>query len=102
MGGPWRAAKAAPELWAGTPTCTVPLTLIGVGVAVKQPPKGSIAMTPRHPLTLAPPSRRARANRHRRLALAALKLNSSLSIRLNRYRAHIAIARHLEASGVQP
>ena len=55
-----------------------------------------IAMTPRHPLTLATPSRRARANRHRRLALAALKTNSSVSVRLRRYQQHIDLARQLE------
>lgn len=59
-------------------------------------------MTPRRTLTLVTPSRRARANRHRRLALHALKSNSSLSVRLNRYRAHIAVARHLESMGVRP
>jgi hypothetical protein len=58
-------------------------------------------MTPRHSLTLATPSRRARANHHRRLALAALKLDSSLSVRLSRYRTHIAAARHLEAMEVR-
>lgn len=53
-------------------------------------------MSPRQPLTLATPSRRARTNRHRRLALSALKLDSSLSVRLSRYWQHIATARQLE------
>lgn len=57
-------------------------------------------MTPRHPLTLNPSTRRARANRHRRLAFAALKLDSSLSVRLSRYWSHIATARALEAQEV--
>lgn len=57
-------------------------------------------MTPRHTLTLVSPSHRARANCHRRLALAALKLDSSLGVRLSRYRAHIAFASQLEAMGV--
>lgn len=58
------------------------------------------AMTPRHPLALNPSTRRARANRHRRLAFAALKLDSSLSVRLSRYWQHIATARALEAQEV--
>lgn len=57
-------------------------------------------MTPRHTLAIRPSTRRARANYHRRLALAALKLDSSLSVRLSRYRAHIDIARQLEAMEV--
>jgi hypothetical protein len=35
------------------------------------------------------------------MALAALKLDSSMSVRLSRYRAHIAIARELEKLGVR-
>ena len=40
-----------------------------------------------------------RAYAHRRLALAALRANSSLSVRLLRYNAHMAIVRVLEAQG---
>nr|WP_314616223.1 hypothetical protein [uncultured Pseudomonas sp.] len=40
-----------------------------------------------------------RAYAHRRLALAALRANSSLSVRINRYNAHMAIVRALEAQG---
>lgn len=54
-------------------------------------------MTPRHTLTLATPTPRMQAARHRRMAMAALKLDSSLSVRLSRYWRHIAIARQLEA-----
>ncbi|WP_421548760.1 hypothetical protein [Pseudomonas sp. QD4] len=36
---------------------------------------------------------------HRRLALSALRANSSLSVRLARYNSHMAIVRTLEAQG---
>ncbi len=42
-----------------------------------------------------------RALAHRRMALSALRANSSLSVRLTRYNAHMAIVRSLEAGGVQ-
>ena len=43
-----------------------------------------------------------RAYAHRRMALSALRANSSLSVRLARYNAHMAIARTLEsAEGIQ-
>lgn len=51
--------------------------------------------TPMHALT---PSR-IRAYAHRRLALAALRANSSLSVRLARYNHHAEIARALEGQG---
>ncbi|EXF95604.1 hypothetical protein HK44_023645 [Pseudomonas fluorescens HK44] len=40
-----------------------------------------------------------RALAHRRMALSALRANSSLSIRLARYNAHMAIVRTLETVG---
>jgi len=40
-----------------------------------------------------------RALAHRRMALSALRANSSLSFRLARYNAHMAIVRTLETSG---
>ncbi|WP_178097492.1 hypothetical protein [Pseudomonas sp. BJP69] len=40
-----------------------------------------------------------RAYAHRRLALAALRANSSLSVRLARYNHHAEIARALEGQG---
>lgn len=40
-----------------------------------------------------------RALAHRRMALSALRANSSLSVRLARYNAHMAIVRTLETSG---
>ena len=40
-----------------------------------------------------------RALAHRRMALSALRANSSLSVRLKRYNAHMAIVRALEAQG---
>lgn len=62
---------------------------------------GVIAMTQRHTLALNPslPPERVRANWHRRMAMACLKANSSLAVRLARYRAHIEKARALEAIG---
>lgn len=45
--------------------------------------------------TLIPSSVRAFA--HRRMALSALRANSSLSVRLARYNAHMAIVRSLES-----
>ena len=42
---------------------------------------------------------RIRAYAHRRLALAALRANSSLSVRLARYNHHTEIARTLEVQG---
>ncbi|VVP73628.1 hypothetical protein PS941_00066 [Pseudomonas fluorescens] len=47
--------------------------------------------------TLIPSS--ARAFAHRRMALSALRANSSLSTRLARYNAHMAIVRTLESAG---
>ena len=44
--------------------------------------------------TLIPPAIRALA--HRRMALSALRANSSLSVRLKRYNAHMNIVRTLE------
>lgn len=52
-------------------------------------------MKAQHALT---PSK-IRALAHRRMALAALHANSSLSTRLKRYNHHIEIARTLEAVG---
>lgn len=62
---------------------------------------GAIAMTQRHTLALNPslPPERVRANWHRRMAMACLKANSSLAVRLARYHAHIEKARALEAIG---
>ncbi|MCD9117638.1 hypothetical protein [Pseudomonas bijieensis] len=40
-----------------------------------------------------------RAYAHRRMALSALRAKSSLSVRLTRYNAHMAIVRTLEAAG---
>ena len=47
--------------------------------------------------TLIPSKIRALA--HRRMALSALRANSSLSVRLTRYNAHMNIARTLENAG---
>lgn len=43
--------------------------------------------------------RTIRAAAHRRMALAALRADTSLKTRLTRYRQHITKARNLEAAG---
>lgn len=40
-----------------------------------------------------------RAHAHRRMALSALRANSSLSVRLKRFNHHMNIVRALEAQG---
>jgi hypothetical protein len=40
-----------------------------------------------------------RAYAHRRMALSALRANSSLSVRLKRFNHHMSIVRALEAQG---
>lgn len=50
------------------------------------------------PMTALIPSK-IRALAHRRMALSALRANSSLSVRLSRYNAHMTIVRTLEAQG---
>lgn len=57
---------------------------------------GALPMIP----TRNPSAVRARAAAHRQMALSALHADSSLSTRLRRYNAHMAIARDLEAQGV--
>lgn len=74
---------------------------LGGGWRRTKPQPERTAMTPRRPLTLVTSSRRVRAAQHRRMALAALKLDSSLSVRLSRYWRHIERARLLERAEVQ-
>jgi hypothetical protein len=54
--------------------------------------KGSTTMTSFIPSAI-------RAFAHRRMALSALRANSSLSVRLARYNNHMTIARNLETAG---
>lgn len=49
-------------------------------------------------IALIPPAIRALA--HRRMALSALRANSSLYVRLKRYNAHMAIVRSCEAIAI--
>lgn len=42
----------------------------------------------------------SKANAHRAMAMAALRADSSLSVRLKRYNQHVEIARSLEAKAV--
>lgn len=46
-----------------------------------------------------PSATSSKAAAHRAMAMAALRANSSLSVRLTRYNAHMVIARALEADG---
>ena len=55
-------------------------------------------MNLRHILSLNPSKVRAKA--HRRMALAALHADSSLSVRLSRYNEHMGKARALEVQEV--
>ncbi len=77
---------------------TVPPSLIGVSWAEKILRIGAFPMTKRRVLTLNPS--KARARFHRACALAALRADSSLSVRLARYNAAMAKVRALEAQGV--
>lgn len=114
MGGPCGASSEAPVSsgrYANLHGSAHPDWRRGGGVKTRT--LEATAMTPRHTLTLNPSSVRAsqnpanpsnhrhpsrlHANRHRRMALAALKLDSSLSVRLSRYWSHIEKARALEA-----
>ena len=54
----------------------------------------------KHPHALNPSALQQRAAAHRAMALAALRADSSLSVRLARYNHHINIARSLEAAEV--
>ncbi|GAB3376278.1 hypothetical protein [Azotobacter armeniacus] len=54
----------------------------------------------KHDPALNPSALRQRAAAHRAMALAALRADSSLSVRLKRYNARMAKARALEAQEV--
>ncbi|SFB58229.1 hypothetical protein [Azotobacter beijerinckii] len=54
----------------------------------------------KHDPALNPSALRQRAAAHRAMALAALRADSSLSVRLSRYHHHIDLARALEAQEV--
>ncbi|MHB9799981.1 hypothetical protein ACYCAX_19470 [Pseudomonas sp. MT3] len=91
------ASQDAPAPSTGTPTRTVPLTLIGVRASGKiNRFEGNTIMTKRRILTLNPS--RARAAFHRACALAALRADSSLATRLARYNAHMERSRALDAA----
>lgn len=73
------------------PTAQSCLAAVGGGSYVQ----GATSM--KHIHALIPSSFRAFA--HRRMALIALRANSSLSVRLTRYNAHMTIVRTLKAQG---
>lgn len=53
-----------------------------------------------HSTTLDPSVLVSKANAHRAMAMAALRADSSLSVRVKRYNHHVEIARSLEAQAV--
>ena len=52
-----------------------------------------------HTPARSPSALQDRAAAHRAMAVAALRANSSLSVRLKRYNHHINVARSLDAQG---
>lgn len=76
-----------------------PRTAASLRLATKPAAPHQIGAWPMIP-TRNPSAIRARAAAHRQMALSALHADSSLSTRLRRYNAHMAIARDLEAQGV--
>lgn len=77
-------------------TATTPIRFAANGGS--SPNQGAFPMTKRRILSLNPSKSRAAA--HRAMALAALHANSSLSVRLKRYNAHMEIVRALESGEV--
>lgn len=77
-------------------TAATPFRLAANGGS--SPTVGAFPMTKRRILSLNPSKSRAAA--HRAMALAALHANSSLSVRLKRYNAHMEIVRALESGEV--
>jgi len=76
---------------------TVPLSLIGVGEADSiTATTGQFAMTYRNPL-----SSSSRARAHRAMARTSLFSDSSLAVRLRKYRKHMNAARRLEGQEVR-
>jgi hypothetical protein len=70
--------------------------------AAKRGSSSTIGASPMQSLrTQNPTATSSKAAAHRTMAMAALRANSSLSVRLTRYNAHMSIVRSLEAGGVQ-
>lgn len=68
--------------------------------AVRGSSKPQVGATPMHHTPARSPSAlQDRAAAHRAMAVAALRANSSLSVRLKRYNHHINVARSLDAQG---
>lgn len=100
MGGPCGAAQAAPVTsgrYANLHGSAHPDWRRGSGRTTRT--LEASAMTSRHTLTLNPSKSHSAAWKAR--ALAALRADSSLSVRLNRYNAAMARARDLEAQEVR-
>ena len=55
----------------------------------------------KHDPARSPSALRERASAHRAMAIAALRADSSLSVRLKRYNHHMSVARSLEADAAQ-
>lgn len=95
MGGPCVGAFGHAGPFPGTPTRTALPSRIGVWEAGSEALKRTLSMTKRRILTLNPS--KARAAYHRACALAALHADSSLPVRLARYKEAMERARAIEA-----
>jgi hypothetical protein len=89
----WETFGSAGFQVPGSPTCAQLPPIIVWRRSVAVPSK--LGAPPMHALI---PSK-IRALAHRRMALSALRADSSLSVRLARYNAHMAIVRTLETVG---
>ncbi len=94
----WETFGSAGVLYARSVNLRTAATLIRLTAN-----RGSSSHTGARPMkaqhALSPSVKSGKAAAHRRMALAALHANSSLSTRLKRYNHHIEIARTLEAVG---
>lgn len=93
----WRVARGHLRV------CRVPFAPVGQPRAICHPhslgrERWQFLSKRSYPMTALIPSR-IRALAHRKMALSALRANSSLSVRLKRYNHHMDQARALEAQG---
>ncbi|MCF7555125.1 hypothetical protein [Pseudomonas petrae] len=92
----WETERSAGVLYARSVNLRTAATLIRLTAN-----RGSSSHTGATPMLTQDPSVLiGKANAHRAMAMAALRANSSLSVRAKRYSHHIEIARRLEAQAV--
>ncbi len=84
--------------WPGAYSPGIPTPCTVATISRRKDGSGSNRKVGASPLHALIPSK-IRALAHRRMALSALRANSSLSVRLTRYNAHMAIVRTLESVG---